>query len=861
MEDEELVVILEDINYIPKYKEAEMERIINENERKANEVQRQAHETSRIELYNDVLEKLDTGELDGFSPIATVTKSGKIATISITDKNGTTTTEIRDGADGTGSGDMTKATYDTNDNGIVDNAEKVNNHTVFSDVPADAVFTDTTYESKTAASGGTAVSLVTTGEKYTWNNKADSSSLNSKQDTLVSGINIKTINSQSILGSGDIQISTSSGDSTIYNSVSSMKAADLDAGVYAVTSGYYSKNDGGASKYLIRTAISSDVDNGGSIIILDNGKVAELIVENDTIHVMQFGIQQNTDIKAKLTTLASFVATANVGNIVFATNGVYRLTGAVVFNTTQLTIWGNNCSIKVQDGIYRAIRVYGNTLNIYDLTIDGNETRQNQWSDTRYPGDMTNIYALSTDCTNVYLENFNITNLWGQGIMLLDYNNVIINNCTFNKIGGGFYYTDPETGANDNFGDALHFGGHNGTANVIIKNFYAEGYTTTLNGGRKSRGGLVLEDFVGTTYLPDKTFVTMDNCQLINFNRVFHYEGLQSPTTIKFSNGEITQDDSICVPAYACDLVIENSIINHTELNYGGSCSFRGYNAKIKDSTINIANNAQNSLVHACKCDYENCTINNINQTSLMNGTGIFRRCKLNFNGLNTYFMYNSTGKFYDCEFNNSTTSSDLAMTESGSKIDVYNSVFNNIKPYGNLKDTKSILNIISAVSDDLIGKYSKSTIYSGNVLKSLPNINQVFNATDEINFDSVFQTTNFGTSTSIDLFPTTLPTGFVWKPNSKYLMIFYGANADYLKYVQKFNSACYFATIKTNASGTPSVDGEITASTDAPSGWGRELSFDLTNNKISKGTYSGNVNRVMCWILPYNYYNEIAII
>ena len=32
-------------------------------------------------------------------------------------------------------------------------------------------FTDTTYESKTAASGGTAVSLVTTGEKYSWNNK------------------------------------------------------------------------------------------------------------------------------------------------------------------------------------------------------------------------------------------------------------------------------------------------------------------------------------------------------------------------------------------------------------------------------------------------------------------------------------------------------------------------------------------------------------------------------------------------------------------------------------------------------------------------------------------------------------------
>lgn len=38
-------------------------------------------------------------------------------------------------------------------------------------------FTDTTYESKAAASWGTAVSLVTTGEKYTWNNKASSSDI------------------------------------------------------------------------------------------------------------------------------------------------------------------------------------------------------------------------------------------------------------------------------------------------------------------------------------------------------------------------------------------------------------------------------------------------------------------------------------------------------------------------------------------------------------------------------------------------------------------------------------------------------------------------------------------------------------
>ena len=45
---------------------------------------------------------------------------------------------------------------------------------------------NTTYESKTAASGGTAVSLVTTGEKYTWNNKASTSTATQSANGLMS---------------------------------------------------------------------------------------------------------------------------------------------------------------------------------------------------------------------------------------------------------------------------------------------------------------------------------------------------------------------------------------------------------------------------------------------------------------------------------------------------------------------------------------------------------------------------------------------------------------------------------------------------------------------------------------------------
>ena len=48
---------------------------------------------------------------------------------------------------GTGNiGDMTKAEYDTDNDGIVDNAERVNNHTVDIDVPSNAKFTDTVYD-------------------------------------------------------------------------------------------------------------------------------------------------------------------------------------------------------------------------------------------------------------------------------------------------------------------------------------------------------------------------------------------------------------------------------------------------------------------------------------------------------------------------------------------------------------------------------------------------------------------------------------------------------------------------------------------------------------------------------------------
>lgn len=64
----------------------------------------------------------------GVSPTVSVSKTGKVTTITIVDAEGTHTATINDGADGSsgsGTGDMLAATYDADGDGIVDDAEKL----------------------------------------------------------------------------------------------------------------------------------------------------------------------------------------------------------------------------------------------------------------------------------------------------------------------------------------------------------------------------------------------------------------------------------------------------------------------------------------------------------------------------------------------------------------------------------------------------------------------------------------------------------------------------------------------------------------------------------------------------------------
>lgn len=84
-------------------------------------------------------EKGERGEqglqgVSGFSPTITYVKEGKVATITINDVTGTKKVEIKDGNDGSGTGDMLKTTYDSDDDGVVDMAKALS-ETAMDDLP------------------------------------------------------------------------------------------------------------------------------------------------------------------------------------------------------------------------------------------------------------------------------------------------------------------------------------------------------------------------------------------------------------------------------------------------------------------------------------------------------------------------------------------------------------------------------------------------------------------------------------------------------------------------------------------------------------------------------------------------------
>lgn len=158
----------------------------------------------------------------------------------------------------------------------------------------------------------------------------------------------------------------------VFDNVHAMKNANnLKAGMYCITKGYYTPNDGGKGEYLIRTKTDTLTDDGGSVHELSNNLVAELIIK-DNINVKQFGAYgdgKHDDTNA----INNTISYAKMHNkILYSSSGnTYLISQPLLINDCNIDF--NYSTIKTNNQIdiiqINSKNYYGSIKN---LTIDCN---------------------------------------------------------------------------------------------------------------------------------------------------------------------------------------------------------------------------------------------------------------------------------------------------------------------------------------------------------------------------------------------------------------------------------------------------------------------------------------------------------
>ena len=128
-----------------------------------------------------------------------------------------------------------------------------------------------------------------------------------------------------------------------FNSVEEMKASNtLKAGALAKTLGFYTAGDGGGADYVIVDDIGEDEVDEASIISLQKGLYAKLLIE-DYVNVKWFGVKGNgeTDDTNALQSCFNYVK----NGCVTIPEGTYKTTEQLIANK-GMKLFGYNATIK-----------------------------------------------------------------------------------------------------------------------------------------------------------------------------------------------------------------------------------------------------------------------------------------------------------------------------------------------------------------------------------------------------------------------------------------------------------------------------------------------------------------------------------
>lgn len=185
------------------------------------------------------------------------------------------------------------------------------------------------------------------------------------------------------------------------DSVADMRELDAPQGITVATRGYYSPNDGGNWFYVIRAKAAGDTDDGGSIIELENGNVAELITDG-TVNVKQFGAKGDGVTNDVQAINSAFVFALNTCKRLVIPNGVYAVQTPVYFDTLH------SMDYVLVSAYGASIKAVGTAWSKTDFVVEIGRR-----SDTVYYPQYLTIEGLCVDCNNLCSGiNMKFVNYW-----------------------------------------------------------------------------------------------------------------------------------------------------------------------------------------------------------------------------------------------------------------------------------------------------------------------------------------------------------------------------------------------------------------------------------------------------------------
>lgn len=182
-----------------------------------------------------------------------------------------------------------------------------------------------------------------------------------------------------------------------YNSVDEMRKSETAiVGRPCVTLGYYEPNDGGGGVYIIRQKKESDVDDGGSILVLDNGNVAELLIDW-AVNVKQFGAKGDGTHDDSIPMVNALSSTKQKNNILYIPGGTYYIASKLnIGANTHVYGAGINKTIL---HLIAPLDITGFSNKISDITIDSDV--QNEYAViVTYISENSGIYNMLINAEN-----------------------------------------------------------------------------------------------------------------------------------------------------------------------------------------------------------------------------------------------------------------------------------------------------------------------------------------------------------------------------------------------------------------------------------------------------------------------------